>query len=364
MIRSVAGYFKNPTNTAAGHAALNVTVPLNVMFVESDTKAIKVGDGITPWNSLPYFINPTDHVSINSKTTGSAITVVSPNASNGPSDTEGFIRATTASGNDGWYHRWNATDGNYVFGRKVAGVETTMMTFPKTGGQIAFGSTGNETFRVLAGTGNINNIRVAGSPTNGGPVLIQALSSVSTNVPLHIRVLGTSDFSVVSQDSARTQFRVASSPSNSNFIIVNPSPNGAAVSHVATGLTDINVGHNFNNTGEGPFKFFGGYPSSYPIAVFTPFNAGTCYLDVYNGGNNLTIGASPVNVSDSTNIYLEPSGANGGVRLNGFLGLYGATPIAKQTVSGAFTDLNSLKNIVYALGTAFANLGAINFTAT
>jgi hypothetical protein len=41
-------------DTASGWAAANPTLAIGEPGIESDTHRIKVGDGITPWVSLPY----------------------------------------------------------------------------------------------------------------------------------------------------------------------------------------------------------------------------------------------------------------------------------------------------------------------
>lgn len=43
------------TFTAAAWTAANPTIPRGELCYESDTLRLKIGDGVTPWTTLPYF---------------------------------------------------------------------------------------------------------------------------------------------------------------------------------------------------------------------------------------------------------------------------------------------------------------------
>lgn len=45
---------QNPVNSAANFALINPILLKGEIAFESDTKRFKVGDGMTPWNNLPY----------------------------------------------------------------------------------------------------------------------------------------------------------------------------------------------------------------------------------------------------------------------------------------------------------------------
>ena len=56
-VKTLAGYINHCTDTAANWAAENPIVPVGVLCLEvnaNNSIRLKRGDGITPWNSLPY----------------------------------------------------------------------------------------------------------------------------------------------------------------------------------------------------------------------------------------------------------------------------------------------------------------------
>jgi hypothetical protein len=351
--------------TAAAWAATTKTIEEGIIAIETDTKKMKIGSDLS-YASTPYFYDPTAPIKINS-TSGTALAIISPNTSTGPSDTDPFLSVRSPSGNDGWGHRWTSTTGDYQITRTTAGVTTAPITILKASNALVLGNASpNETVRILSGTNTINYFRFVGSTTDGAPVTLQALSTVTgstANIPIDIRVIGNSYFRVAAQATGNTLFRVEASADRVNGLIVNPGATGSGVGYIANG-SDTNIGHQFVSKGNGLFQVGGGYPSWYPVFQVDPNTSSSTFLNISNTGNILTMNSYPYDAISPTHMHLFPGGGAGGsIRIDGKLG-FGLTPIDKPTVSGTFTDLNSLKDIVYALGSAINNLGLVSFTAS
>ena len=47
-------------DTAANWASTNPVLALRELGIETDTRRLKVGDGTTPWNALPYYLSGAD----------------------------------------------------------------------------------------------------------------------------------------------------------------------------------------------------------------------------------------------------------------------------------------------------------------
>ena len=77
-------------DTAANWAAANTVLLAGEFANETDTYKVKIGDGVTPWNSLGYLIGPTGSTG----TTGNT----GPTGSTGPA---GTASGTGATGNTG-----------------------------------------------------------------------------------------------------------------------------------------------------------------------------------------------------------------------------------------------------------------------
>jgi len=52
----ITGTIQNKINTKSNWEANNVILALGELGIESDTKKIKIGDGVTPWNGLKYAV--------------------------------------------------------------------------------------------------------------------------------------------------------------------------------------------------------------------------------------------------------------------------------------------------------------------
>lgn len=56
-VKTIAGYINHCTDTAVNWATENPIVPVGVLCLEinaNNSIRVKIGDGVTPWNSLPY----------------------------------------------------------------------------------------------------------------------------------------------------------------------------------------------------------------------------------------------------------------------------------------------------------------------
>lgn len=49
--------FQYRRDSASDWSSKNPTLKNGEPGVETDTKSFKIGDGVTPWNTLPYFLN-------------------------------------------------------------------------------------------------------------------------------------------------------------------------------------------------------------------------------------------------------------------------------------------------------------------
>ena len=62
MAENRIGYFSNKHDTATNMTADNITLPSGVFGIETDTLKMKVGDGVTAWNSLAYLPGGVDGI--------------------------------------------------------------------------------------------------------------------------------------------------------------------------------------------------------------------------------------------------------------------------------------------------------------
>lgn len=53
--KTVNGFVQNKSGPAANWKEKNIILLLGEIGIETDTNRIKIGDGVTAWNNLPYF---------------------------------------------------------------------------------------------------------------------------------------------------------------------------------------------------------------------------------------------------------------------------------------------------------------------
>lgn len=55
MAKELTAKFKNRADTANNWSSANPILDLGELGLEKDTNKIKFGDGVSTWNSLPYY---------------------------------------------------------------------------------------------------------------------------------------------------------------------------------------------------------------------------------------------------------------------------------------------------------------------